>query len=371
MKEIIERIGTKTIIIASSIFLGIVVLVIAGALIYNKFFYKRSFEDIETIMTDATINYCEDHKDSLPKSNGETNIIKVNKLVSGEYMKSISDYLKDDSITCKANVNVTKVNKQYRYTPILDCGEKYQTELLVDKIKNSTKIVTSGDGLYELNNELVYRGENPNNNIELGKYKWKIVKITDDRLVLIFNDYIKDDEPKTWDDRYNKEKDDEVGINDYTVSRALEYVTKLYNGKKLFNQDDKLLISSFNLYIGKRKEEETNKTGEIEKSKILENQYIGLLPAYDYMNASLDNNCTTTDNYSCTNYNYLAPYEKSWWLLTGDASNSYKVYKTSNYSNLFTTNASGEANFRPIITLVKDTIYIDGNGTTKHPYTIK
>ena len=98
MKEIIERIGTKTIIIASSIFLGIVVLVIAGALIYNKFFYKRSFKDIETIMTDATINYCEDHKNSLPKSNEETNTIKVNKLVSGEYMKSISDYLKDDSI---------------------------------------------------------------------------------------------------------------------------------------------------------------------------------------------------------------------------------------------------------------------------------
>ncbi len=371
MKEIIERIGTKTIIIISSIFLGIVVLVVAGALVYNKFFYKRSFEDIKIIMTDAAKNYCEDHKDNLPKNDGDINIIKVNKLVSGEYMQSINDYLKDEEIICKANVNVTKVNKQYRYAPILDCGEKYQTELLIDNIKNKTQIVTTGDGLYELNNELIYRGEDPNNNVEFGKYKWKIVKIADDKLVLIFNDYIKDDEPKTWDDRYNKDKEEDVGINDYSVSRALEYVKKLYNSKKLFDKDNKLLISNFNLYIGKRKEEEKNKTGEIEKSKILENQYIGLLPAYDYMNASLDNNCTSTDSYSCINYNYLASYEKSWWLVTGDASNSYKVYKTSNYSNLSSTNANGDAYFRPIITLVKDAIYVSGNGTNKHPYKFK
>ena len=371
MKEIIEKIGTKTIIIASSIFLGIIVLVIAGALIYNKFFYKRSYEEIETIMVDAAKEYYETHKDNLPKNDGETTTIKVNRLVKEEYMDSINSYLKDDKASCNANVNVIKVNKNYRYTALLDCKEKYKTELLLDNIKDKTKIVTSKDGLYELNNELVYRGENPNNNVIFGKYKWKIVKITDDKIYLIFNDYIEDDEPKVWDDRYNKNEDEDVGINDYTVSRALEYVTKLYNGKKLFNGEEKLLISNFNLYIGKRKENEKNKTGEIEKSKILENQYIGLLPAYDYMNASLDNNCTSTDSYSCTNYNYLKQYEKNWWLVTGDASNTYKVYKTSTYNNLYTANANEEAYIRPIITIIKDAIYVSGNGTNKDPYKFK
>ena len=45
--------------------------------------------------------------------------------------------------------------------------------------------------------------------------------------------------------------------------------------------------------------------GSIEKSSLLEKQYIGLLPLYDYINASIDTNCNSALTESCTNYNYL------------------------------------------------------------------
>ena len=371
MKEIIEKIGTKKIITITVIFIGIIILTIVGALIYNKFFYKKSYTEIESIMVNAATEYYDDNKSKLPTNIGDLININATTLISKEYMKDFTDYLKDKEATCEGSINVTKINNNYRYTPLLSCDNKYKTKTLLDVIKEKCPIVTSGDGLYELNNELIYRGEKPKNNILFAGYNWKIVKIVDNKILLILNDVINDDESRIWDDRYNTQKDDDYGINDYPVSRAYEYLTSLYKGKKLFDTEEKLLISNYDLYIGKRKEDDKDKTGVLEKAKIMENQYIGLLPAYDFMNASLDNNCNQTDSYSCENYNYLASYEKNWWLLTADASNSYKVYKSSNYSNIFTTNASSEAYMRPVIMIVSDAIYVSGNGTTKKPYTFK
>lgn len=371
MKEIIEKIGTKKLITITSLFIGVIILTIIGALIYNKFFYKKTYNEIENIMTSATIDYYKDHKSKLPTNIGDSISINANTLISKEYMEDFTEYLKDKEASCEGNINIIKVNKEYRYTPLLECDNNYKTEKLVDKIKDLNPIVTSGNGLYELNNELVYRGEKPNNNILFAGYDWKIVKITDDKIMIILNSIIKDDEARIWDDRYNKEKEEDVGINDYGVSRAYEYLTSLYKGKSLFSSEDKLLISNYDLYIGKRKEEDSDKTGNLEKSNILENQYIGLLPAYDFMNASLDANCNKTDSNSCGNYNYLSIFEKNWWLITGDNANTSKVYKNSNYSNIYASSANHEAYMRPVITIINDAIYVSGNGTTKNPYKFK
>ena len=371
MKEIIDRIGIKKIITIGVFFIGIIIVTIIGALIYNKFFYKKTYNEIESIMINAATNYYEENKSKLPSNSGDSININADTLINKEYMKSFNDYLKDKEASCTGSINVTKVNKQYRYTPLLECDKDYKTETLVEVIKKKNKLVTSGDGLYELNNELVFRGEEPKNNIEFVGYSWKIVKITDDRLLLILNEPINEDEPRAWDDRYNNQKDDDCGINDYPVSRIYEFLKSLYNGKQLFNNEDKLLITNYDLYIGKRKDEDRDKSGSLEKSRILENQYIGLLPAYDFMNASLDTNCNRTDSFSCKNYNYLTNYLKNWWLLTGDASNTYKIYKNSNHNNIFTVSANTEAYVRPVITLVSDAIYISGNGTTNKPYKFK
>ena len=371
MKEIINKIGLKKIIIGITTFIVIILLLIGGALLYNRFFYKKSYTEIENIMTNAAKKYYERHKDNLPTKDGEIETIKVNKLVSSEYMKGINEYLKDDTKKCTGSINVTKLNTQYRYTPILDCGNDYKVTYLTNYIKENEKTVTEDNGLYELNNELVFKGENINNYINFANYSWRIVKISEEKTILIMDDFIKNENGTVWDDRYNEERKNRMGINNYEKSRAREYLETLYNDTELFNEEDKLLIANYNLYTGKRNITDEDKTGQAEKSKVLENQYIGLLPAYDYINASTDSNCKSLKTESCNNYNYLANYEKSWWLMTGNKDNTYDVYKSVSGGNLYSSKANAKSHIKPVIALVKDAIYISGNGTENDPYIIK
>lgn len=371
MKEFVEKVGTRRLVVVGCVFVGLIVCMIVGSLIYNKFFYRKTYTEVESIMVSAAKEYYSDHKNKLPASDGDTDSIEVSKLVSSEYMKDISDYLKNDSVSCKGTVNVTNINNNYRYTPILLCGDDYSVVTLTDYIEDNVDIVSSGDGLYSMNNELVYRGENVNNYVTFGEYSYRIVKITDGRVMLIFNDKINNYNSVVWDDRYNTEKEDSIGINDFSVSRIRDSLRELYEGDLLLSDDDKLLLSKFDLYIGKRKDSDTDKTGVLEKANILENQYIGLLPVYDLMNASLDNNCNYTISPSCSNYNYLAAYERSWWTITSDNSTSYKAYKSSNYDAVSLSRTNTTAYIRPIVYLVSDAIYVSGDGSIDKPYKFK
>lgn len=371
MKEIIEKIGIKKIIIGITTFVIIMIIFFGGALLYNKFFYKKKYSEIETIMTTAAKKYYNENKERLPQNEGEKQTIEASKLAAKKYMKTIEEYLKDDSKKCTGTVNVTKINDNYKYTPFLDCGKDYKVKKLTEYIKENEKIVTTDKGLYELNNEFVYRGENINNNIYFANHNWKIVKIFDDKTLIILDDILKNDINSYWDNRYNEERKAKVGINNYELSRAREYLNTLYEGTTFFTKEDKLLISSYNLNIGKRTLDDQDKTGAPEKAIVLENQYIGLLTAYDYLNASLDSNCKSVNTESCNNYNYLATYPISWWLITGNSENTYEVYKAEATTSLFNARANSNAHFKPVIALTEDTIYVSGNGNKDNPYKIK
>ena len=171
--------------------------------------------------------------------------------------------------------------------------------------------------------------------------------------------------------RYNNEKKSKIGINNYELSRARDYVNNLYKENTLFTDEEKLLISNYNLYIGKRSLNDEDKTGLTEKEKILENQYIGLLPAYDYINASIDPTCKSVNTESCNNYNYLATYDNSWWLLTGVKDNTYEAYKIEGGRTLYSSKSSTKARIKPVIALIKDTLYVSGDGSKEKPYKIK
>ena len=162
------------------------------SLIYNKYFYKKSYAEVENIMIDAAKHYYDSHENKKPKNIGEMDSVDVSKLVSSDYMNNIYSYLKNDSNGCDGHVNITKTLNDYRYVPILNCGKKYSKASISDYIKNNSSIVTSGDGLYSLNDELVYRGENVNNLVKFGNNTWRIVKIVDDKLLLIVNNILVD-----------------------------------------------------------------------------------------------------------------------------------------------------------------------------------
>ena len=323
LKERIGKLGKKKIIIKISFLILIIVIIFGGAFLYNKFFYKRSYTEIENIMLDAAKSHMSKHKGDLPKELNESVSLSVKDLVKEEEMKDISEYTKDESSHCNGNVIVTNINNSYRYTPILSCKNKNVTNKFIDYIKENEKIVESGNGLYNLNEELVFRGDNVNNYLKLSGKVYRIVKFSSDEAVIIFTDK---DENVIWDNRYNVEKGGVYGINDYSVSKVRDYLNGIYTESDYFDDSSKNLIVSYDLAVGKRSSKDTDKSGQIEKSAIMEHQFIGLLPIYDYLNASLDANCETTISPSCVNYNYLAKFQSSWWTVTGAKLNTYNTF---------------------------------------------
>jgi hypothetical protein len=368
MDEIIKKIGSKNMIKIGIGTIAIISCIVIGSLIYHTYFYKKSFSEIENIMVNAAKEYYSDHSKELPNESGETINIKASTLISGEYMKSIPDYLKDDEILCKGSVNVTNSNGNYRYNPLLDCGNDYSYQFLVDHIKKEEEVVENGDGLYNINDTLVYRGEKVKNNVLFANHSYRIVKIVDNKLILILNEKF---EKTSWDDRYNKDKESNIGINNYQVSRIKDYLNDLYKENTLFSDDNKLLLTNFNLDIGKVGEEDNDKSGELEKATKLENQYIGLLPLYDFMNASLDSNCSYTTDATCSNYNYLMNFEYNFWLITADKNTTYNVYQALEGEGVYTSKAIYSSYVRPVIAISPDAIYISGDGSSSKPYKFK
>lgn len=369
MKEKLQKIDKKIWIMIGAFIVLIIIILFGGAVIYNKFFYKRSYEEVENIMLEASKNYLTNNPEKLPQNINDSITIPVSNLVAEEEMDTIASYLKDEATTCRGEVKVTNINQKYRYAVFLDCGEdKHQTTKFIDYINENVPIVTSGNGLYNLNNELVYRGDNVNNYITFSGKTYRIVKISEEQPVIIYTEKM---ESTIWDNRYNIETEDNSGINDYSVSRIRDYLNNLYKETTLVAEEDKLLITAHNIGIGKRNNKDTDKTGYLENSILLEDQYIGLLQMNDYLNASIDTNCTTSTSPSCANYNYLSKYQYNWWTITANNLNSYRVFRIDASSKASVTSASNNAYLRPVFYLAKDTIYVSGNGTKDSPYIVK
>ncbi len=332
---------------------------------------NKSYEEIEQDLKNAAIEYYEVQSGLLPREEGETITVRANTLADAELMKPLSELREGEN--CSGRVEVTKVGDNIIYTPYLECGDNYTTKELYKAVLEQ-KIVTSGNGLYDLNGEKVYRGDDVNNYVSLDNAIYRIVKVTpDNKLLLILNE-VDSTLSSYYDDRYNPAKRFNSGFNDYRISRIKEFLDDLYSSKndiKILSKNDKEKLASFNLCIGKRNATETNNTNAIECSDVLENQMIGLLTASDYMNASLDANCKATTDKSCQNYNYLRLKETEWWLLTGNAANDYEAYivKSNGYIDINTT--SGYKKIRPTIMLNNNVMIKSGNGSASNPFILK
>ena len=354
------------------IVVGILVVILIIILIFSFLGSgNKSYEEIEQDLKNAAIEYYEVQSGLLPREEGETITVRANTLADAELMKPLSELREGEN--CSGRVEVTKVGDNIIYTPYLECGDNYTTKELYKAVLEQG-IVTSGNGLYDLNGEKVYRGDDVNNYVSLDNAIYRIVKVTpDNKLLLILNE-VDSTLSSYYDDRYNPTKRFNSGFNDYRISRIKEFLDDLYSSKndiKILSKNDKEKLASFNLCIGKRNATETNNTNAIECSDVLENQMIGLLTASDYMNASLDTNCKATTDKSCQNYNYLRLKETEWWLLTGNAANDYEAYivKSNGYIDINTT--SGYKKIRPTIMLNNNVMIKSGNGSASNPFILK
>lgn len=359
------------------LFMGIIVgilCVILLVLFISSLFVKRTYtyDEIEKIIKDATVSYFKEHSDLLPHVEGGIVEIEVDNLVAAEKMKSLSEYTKE-GVSCTGKTLVEKTESDYLYTPYLDCGNAFMTQELYKKVTEN--VVNSGYGLYKLNNEYVYRGENVNNYVKLDEGLWRIVKVaTNNRIMLIKE--LSVGNSLAWDNRYNSQVGYNAGINNYQASRVKEYIEKIYtkpdkNLQEIFLSDsDKEKIVAANLCTGKRSVEETDNSGNIECSQIINNQRVGLLMASDYINASIDPNCKAIENNACQNYNYLKE-DYSWWLVTADKNSTDKVYNIDSNGRIILGGAMNYAYVRPVVYLNNKVLYKKGTGSKDKPFEIK
>ncbi len=354
----------KYMFIVIGAFVGILLIIgIVKLMVGNKLSYQK----IEDKMQKAALEYLND-KDtdaSLPTGN-EVVSIDIEDLVANKNIKELRKYVKDKNVACTGNVVVRKQNDEYLYIPYLDCGDAYKTTNLNDYNINKQGTVESGDGLYHINNEYIYRGEYVNNYVSFAGQLWRILKIDADGNIKLLQDETKLKRP--WDNRYNVEAKSSVGINDYELSRINKTLNELFN--EIFSSDDKKYITSKNLCIGKRFMGDTTKDGQTECAKVLENQKIGLIQIDEYLIVSLDSNCTKIRSGACQNYNYLSKYREGWWSITPnavDTSNVYEIY--GGISN--TSNANIYKLVRASIYLNSDIIYVSGDGSQSNPYVFK
>lgn len=364
----LEKLGIKKLFIIAVSFVLIIILILVGALLYNKMLYSKTHSEVEVIMENAAERYFDRYEEKLPKEINNQTTVSAKTLVKTGLMKDLEDYLKDSS--CTGEVTATKIDdKNYRYSTILDCGEDYKTITLNEYINENVEITTTGEGLYELNNELVYRGEIVNNYLKLNGNIYRIVKFVDGHPVVILTEIT---ENTSWDTQYNVTTGANTGINDYNTSSIKNYLNNMYKGNdegSLLSEKTRLLVTSYNVSIGKRCNDDTNKTGELENAMTFNDQYIGLLPLNDYLNASLDTNCTNSNSPSCANQNYLSKYKYPWWTATANSKNTFKAYLVDKTAT--STEVHEKGYVRPVLHLVSDAIYVSGDGTKENPFKIK
>lgn len=358
----------KLIYIMGGVMGGIILLVVIIFIVIGTSNKTLSYDKIESRLETATENYLRDNESMLPKKEGGSITIDSAALESGDYIKPMSTMLKE-GITCSAKVIVTKNGENYLYSPMLNCGEEYKTEKFSSKVLDDNKVVSSSAGLYRDGNNYRFRGEYVDNYVSINGKLWRIIDIDNEGFArLIYAD--KDlEEAYIWDDRYNIDVDNYVGVNNYSISRIKESLVELETNNKYVSSDNATLAYR-PICVGKRSSTNLEINNSEECESVINNQLYGLPYVNDYIAASIDSNCKTIEDESCTNYNYLMSMSLSSYTLTGSKEKSQKVYVVTR-NGVSKTDASNEKKIRPTIYISNNALYADGDGTKSNPYILK
>ena len=357
---------------------GSIIYVIVGVLILFAiigvlvFFANRGkskvsgYKDIESRMVSAAKNYYEKNSNLLPIMDDSSVSVSTDTLIESSLLKPFSEMV-EEGVSCTGSVKVYKVSDEYAYFPYLNCGSDYESITLSKKII-SNGVVTSGDGLYLMGDKYIYRGEYPNNYVKIDDKSWRIIGINSDGSIkMIYDD--KKVERVAWDDRYNSEKESYFGINDFRLSRLLEYLKKIYNENTFISKDYKSLLVKHDWCIGKVSEDDVLINDMNVCGDIYNDLYIGVVDVTDVLLPSLDKKCDSMYDIECTNYNYFLKINTG-MTLNASSTNSYVIF-SSNEGSIMNKNASIEGYARPVINLNSNVLYVDGDGTIDNPYIIK
>jgi len=350
------------------IVIGIFIVFILFLFLVSSCKSRLTPELLEKEIVNKVENYYEKHEEELPSPNSVM-VLSINDLSTRGIIKELDNLLEKDT-NCSGNITIENNNGYYMYSPSLSCSsptKTYVTKNLKETLIENT--VTSGSGLYNLNNEYYFRGDNLNNYLTFDGIKWRITKINNNGTIRLLEDSRR--QTVVWDNRYNTTKLSETGINSFINnglnSRMKDYLDNIYNSEEVLSNKGKGYIKATTLCIGKRSTEETNNTGAIECTETLDNQYLGLLQINEFLLASLDPNCSKTTAIECTNYNYLANFVNPYWSITANSENNHQVYKIS--TNVSSSNASNNGMARLVINISENT-NVTGTGTEEDPFIV-
>lgn len=367
-KKMLKIIG----IAVGSLVLVIIIVFIIAACSHKKFdFYKFQLK-----MLDAAQIYYEDKKDELPKEDGDSKSVSLKKLISEGYMKEPSETYKDETLSCDGSVTVLNNSGHYYFSPSLTCNNDMRTQTLLHKIKEDS-FVEEGSGLYEVANQLVYRGDVYNNYVKIdgSDRLWRIIRVNEDGTFRLFQVFERGNNKVAWDAHYNSATGTNDGINQFInpdnkmPSTIKEELKDYYDDSELWPDEIKAYILTQNVCIGDRDADDSSKDGSTECVKQVDNQKFGLLLPYEYLIASLEKECVTTVDVSCSNYNWLANINDSIWTSTPVKDSVNEVWYL--YGTLDYQKASSQGGMNVVINIPGSVTYVTGDGTEGNPYIIK
>lgn len=364
MLEKIKEIDKKFLIAVGALFAFVVLLIVAFSVMKLMSGPGTNYAKLEEKLKKAAKNYLEDNPNQAPVE--DTNItLNSDTLITEGYLKELDKYVKD---TCDGSVLVMNNGGYYLYLPSLECTE-YKTEHLAAKIIDEQLVANSTNpyesGLYEVNDELIFKGKNVNNYVQFGGLVWRIVKIdANGNLRLIKNS--PERSKKMWDNKYNVELKKSYGINDYEHSNLVEVLNTSYEE---VSEKNKVHIIPHEVCVGKRAKNNREISYDVDCAETIDGQYISVVNTLDFPMASLDENCTSVGAGACTNYNYLHGVISTSWTSIATSDNTYEVFNTSGgYYNVLP--AKNTLHYNWIIYVSGQEPYISGTGTQEDPYVI-
>jgi hypothetical protein len=328
------------------IFVVVILVTVGFSFIITKTVGKKvsDYTSMEDKLVSAAKSYAQNNTSLLPKDEGTLKKISMDVLVNEKKIDQFYAF-ENEEVACTGYVTITKKDDGYIYKPYLKCGNYYETSSIADYIIK--------------------------NYIKFGSNVYRIIEIDSDNELKIIST-VQTDDDTSWDDRYNSEKESNVGVNDFSKSRLKESLNTLYKSE-YFTDSDREKIVKHDLCVGKRSLNDGSIDGKAECSVLEKDQYVGLLQVNEYARASLDTKCTSALNAECQNYNYIISmlkYSVSVRTQTAVLDNTYKVYYILS-GELNTINASMSFKYYPVVYLDKDVMYASGDGTEENPYIIR
>lgn len=370
MVEALKKLDKKFLIIAGCIILIPIFVIVFLAIVQGCSGGTITYEKYEQKMISAAQKYFAD-KNKIPVEESDLVTVKLNKLVSGGYIKSTEDLLEDS--TCDGEVNIRRNGSSIEtngdgflnYTVTLNCDD-YSTTHLVDKIKED--VVTTESGLYQIGEDYVFKGDKVNNYINIFDISYRIMSIDKNNIIKLVKS-----EPeitsRIWDNKFNIEVNHSYGKNIYKDSVILTYLLNDYENAKKVSKKAKQHIVAYDVCIGKRSVNDYSISKELDCSQVLENQVISLMNVSDFAMASSDPDCNSTTSRACKNYNYLSKIATSTWTLNTVSENTYEAFFISDGLSEH-QNANSYNEYNIVIYIDGNELYTSGEGTALNPYII-